>query len=121
MSNKTLRRTSHCCRMYVHYVLRVTFGHRFHVVVYVSTTSLLLHFVTLNAVHQHLSYPTPQESGVVTMADLALQYNLGAELLGAAIGRRVGGAIRGKLEGGLIYTPAYIRRQELTTCCMSCC
>ncbi|GAX74437.1 hypothetical protein CEUSTIGMA_g1886.t1 [Chlamydomonas eustigma] len=50
-----------------------------------------------------------QEAGVVTMADLALQYNLGAELLAAAVGRRVGSAIRGKLEGGLIYTPAYIR------------
>ncbi len=50
------------------------------------------------------------ETGVVAVADLALQYGLGTELLASAVGSRVGQVIRGKLEGGLIYTPAYIRR-----------
>lgn len=51
-----------------------------------------------------------QESGMVHMGDLALQYNLGTELLATAVTRRVGTVIRGRVDGGLLYTPAYIRR-----------
>ncbi len=47
---------------------------------------------------------------MVGMADLALQYGLGTELLASAVTRRVGSHIHGRLEGGLLYTPAYIRR-----------
>ena len=47
---------------------------------------------------------------MVSMSDLALQYALGTELLASAVSRRVGTVIRGRLEGGLLYTPAYIRR-----------
>ena len=47
---------------------------------------------------------------MVSMSDLALQYALGTELLATAVSRRVGTVIRGRLEGGLLYTPAYIRR-----------
>ena len=52
----------------------------------------------------------PQEAGMVSMSDLALQYALGTELLATAVSRRVGTVIRGRLEGGLLYTPAFIRR-----------
>jgi len=51
-----------------------------------------------------------QEAGVVAMGELARQYALGAELLQAAVGPRMGGAIRGRLEGGLLYTAAYLAR-----------
>ena len=54
--------------------------------------------------------PPAQEAGMVSMSDLALQYALGTELLASAVSRRVGTVIRGRLEGGLLYTPAYIRR-----------
>ena len=59
------------------------------------------------------STPAPtlsQESGMVHMGDLALQYNLGSELLSAAITSRMGSIIRGRIDGGLLYTPTYIRR-----------
>ena len=72
---------------------------------------------------------------MVNLADLALQYALGSELLSAAITRRVGTVIHGRLDGGLLYTPAYIRRCErcgadrvwgvkgtrCPPCCISCC
>jgi len=38
--------------------------------------------------------PARQEAGVVAMGELARQYALGAELLQAAVGPRMGGAIR---------------------------
>ncbi|KAK9845381.1 hypothetical protein WJX81_005067 [Elliptochloris bilobata] len=51
-----------------------------------------------------------QEAGVVAMGELARRYALGAELMQAAVGPRVGHAIRGRLEGGLLYTAAYLSR-----------
>ena len=47
---------------------------------------------------------------MVSLVDLAMQYGLGAELLSAAVTKRVGSVIRGRMEGGLLYTPAYLRR-----------
>lgn len=47
---------------------------------------------------------------MVAMGELARRYALGAELLQSAVGPRIGGAIRGRLEGGLLYTAAYLAR-----------
>ena len=47
---------------------------------------------------------------MVAMGELARRYALAAELLQAAVGPRVGSAIRGRLEGGLLYTAAYLSR-----------
>ena len=44
------------------------------------------------------------------MGELARLYALGAELLQAAVAPRVGPVIRGRLEGGLLFTAAYISR-----------
>ncbi|KAI8468856.1 MAG: hypothetical protein J3K34DRAFT_294179 [Monoraphidium minutum] len=52
-----------------------------------------------------------QESGVLGIADLAVSYGLGSELLLSALRPRAGaaGPLRGRLEGQLLYTPAYVR------------
>ncbi len=44
------------------------------------------------------------------MGELARRYALGAELLQASVTPRVGPVIRGRLEGGLLFTAAYISR-----------
>lgn len=53
--------------------------------------------------------PTLQESGVLSLADLAVAYSLNTELLRSTISSRMGSIIKGQLEGGLLYTPAYVR------------
>jgi len=50
-----------------------------------------------------------QESGVLSLADLAITYSLNTELLRSTISSRMGSTIKGQLEGGLLYTPAYVR------------
>jgi hypothetical protein len=50
-----------------------------------------------------------QESGVLNLADLAITYSLNTELLRSTISSRMGSIIQGQLEGGLLYTPAYVR------------
>lgn len=52
----------------------------------------------------------PQESGKVAMGDLARRFNLSSDLLLPVVTTRLGSAIRGRLEGGLLFTPAYIAR-----------
>ena len=51
-----------------------------------------------------------QEAGVASLGDLARRFALSAELVSSVVGSRVGTAIRGRLEGGLIYTPAHLAR-----------
>eukprot|EP00887_Chlorella_sp_A99_P000841 scaffold5.g841.t1 len=51
-----------------------------------------------------------QEAGVVSLGDLARRFALSTELVMSALGVRVGGVISGRLEGGLIYTPAHLAR-----------
>jgi hypothetical protein len=46
---------------------------------------------------------------VLSLSDLAVTYALSAELLQNTIKARVGSAIRGRLEGVLLFTPAYVR------------
>ena len=53
--------------------------------------------------------PCTQDSGVVSLADLAISYTLNTELLIKVLSSRIGSSIQGKLDGGLLYTPAYVR------------
>lgn len=46
---------------------------------------------------------------MLVLADLAVSYALSSELLLSTIKARAGTTIRGRLEGGLLYTPAYVR------------
>ena len=51
-----------------------------------------------------------QAGGVVPLGDLAAQFGLGAELLLSVVTPRMNKTIHGRLEGGLLYTSAYIAR-----------
>ena len=51
-----------------------------------------------------------QDTGVVLMGDMARRFKLGSELMQATITARLGGAINGRLESGILYTPMYIER-----------
>mgnify|MGYP001807052797 CR=1 FL=1 len=46
---------------------------------------------------------------MLNLADLAITYSLNTELLRSTISSRMGSMIQGQLEGGLLYTPAYVR------------
>ncbi|GBF94592.1 hypothetical protein Rsub_06707 [Raphidocelis subcapitata] len=50
-----------------------------------------------------------EESGVLVLSDLAASYALSSELLLSTMKSRAGASIRGRLEGGLLYTPAHVR------------
>ena len=51
-----------------------------------------------------------QECGVVHMASLAQRFSLAGDLLQSVIEPRVGHSIKGRLQAGLLFTPAYISR-----------
>lgn len=51
-----------------------------------------------------------QEAGQISLAELAARLNVGAELLTGALEPRLGRLIHGKLEGGQLYTQAYVAR-----------
>lgn len=51
-----------------------------------------------------------QESGVVHMASLAQRFSLAGDLLQSVIEPRIGESIKGRLQAGLLFTPAYISR-----------
>ncbi|KAK9127175.1 hypothetical protein Syun_015972 [Stephania yunnanensis] len=51
-----------------------------------------------------------QESSQIALAELAAQLNVGSELLTAALEPRLGRIVKGRLEGGQLYTPAYVAR-----------
>lgn len=70
-------------------------------------TALLLRVHTLSS-SVVLLFPL-QESGVISMADLAITYSLNTELLRNIISTRMGSIILGQLDGSLLYTPAYVR------------
>lgn len=46
----------------------------------------------------------------MAMGDLARRFNLASDLLLPVVTARLGSLIRGRLEGGLLFTPAYIAR-----------
>ena len=47
--------------------------------------------------------------------EVARRYGLAADLLASQLEARVGSLIHGKLEGGVIYTPAYLARIRAST------
>ena len=51
-----------------------------------------------------------QAAGKVAMGDRARRFRLGSDLLLPVVTARLGTLIRGRLEGGLLFTPAYIAR-----------
>lgn len=51
-----------------------------------------------------------QEAGVVSISNLARQFALAGDLVQSIITARIGTLVQGRLESGLIFTPAYIAR-----------
>ncbi|KAI4382356.1 hypothetical protein MLD38_008330 [Melastoma candidum] len=51
-----------------------------------------------------------QECSQIPLSELAAQLHVGSELLTAALEPRLGSVVKGRLEGGQLYTPAYISR-----------
>ncbi|EFJ17682.1 hypothetical protein SELMODRAFT_113645 [Selaginella moellendorffii] len=57
---------------------------------------------------------TLQEASQVSLGELARRYGVGAELLTGMLSSRIGTIIHAKLEGGQLYTPAYVARVKAT-------
>ncbi|KAH9624383.1 hypothetical protein KSS87_011894 [Heliosperma pusillum] len=51
-----------------------------------------------------------QECSQIAVADLAAQLQVGSELVSSTLDSRLGTLIKGRLEGGQLYTPAYVAR-----------
>ncbi|KAM0044788.1 putative E3 UFM1-protein ligase 1 [Helianthus debilis subsp. tardiflorus] len=51
-----------------------------------------------------------QECSQIALAEIAVQYQVGSELLVTVLEPRLGSMIKGRLEGGQLYTPAYVAR-----------
>lgn len=51
-----------------------------------------------------------QESSQIALAEIAAQLQIGSELVVSILEPRVGTLIKGRLEGGQLYTPAYVAR-----------
>ncbi|KAI7751445.1 hypothetical protein M8C21_001181 [Ambrosia artemisiifolia] len=51
-----------------------------------------------------------QECSQIALAEIAAQYQVGSELLVTVLEPRLGSLIKGRLEGGQLYTPAYVAR-----------
>lgn len=51
-----------------------------------------------------------QECSQIAVAELAAQLQVGSELLSSMLEPRLGTLIKGRLEGGQLYTPAYVTR-----------
>ena len=47
---------------------------------------------------------------MVSVADLARQFALAGDLVLSMVGPRMGSSIQGRLEAGLLFTPAYVAR-----------
>ncbi|GFR49317.1 hypothetical protein Agub_g11343, partial [Astrephomene gubernaculifera] len=50
-----------------------------------------------------------QEAGQLNIGELAAQYGLATEMVLSVVSSRLGSTINGRLEGGLLYTPSYLR------------
>ena len=55
-----------------------------------------------------------QQKGQVTTGELAKAYDLSPQLITSTLEARVGSAIDGALQSGLVYTPAYVARVRAT-------
>ncbi|KAL3530680.1 hypothetical protein ACH5RR_010002 [Cinchona calisaya] len=51
-----------------------------------------------------------QESSQIVLAEIAAQLQVGSELLVSVLEPRLGTLVKGRLEGGQLYTPAYVAR-----------
>lgn len=51
-----------------------------------------------------------QECSQIALAELAAQLHVGSELLTSVLEPRLGSTVKGRLEGGQLYTPAYVAR-----------
>ncbi|PPD88494.1 hypothetical protein GOBAR_AA38740 [Gossypium barbadense] len=51
-----------------------------------------------------------QECSQIALAELAAQLHVGSELVASVLEPRLGTLVKGRLEGGQLYTPAYIAR-----------
>ncbi|XVF05585.1 hypothetical protein REPUB_Repub05bG0185300 [Reevesia pubescens] len=51
-----------------------------------------------------------QECSQIALAELAAQLHVGSELVASVLEPRLGTMIKGRLEGGQLYTPAYVAR-----------
>ncbi|CAH9075065.1 unnamed protein product [Cuscuta europaea] len=51
-----------------------------------------------------------QECSQITIAEIAAQLQVGSELVVSIIEPRLGTSVKGRLEGGQLYTPAYVSR-----------
>ncbi|KAK4785455.1 hypothetical protein SAY86_002144 [Trapa natans] len=51
-----------------------------------------------------------QECSQIALAELATQLHVGVELLTSVLEARLGTVVKGRLEGGQLYTPAYVAR-----------
>nr|XP_043635591.1 E3 UFM1-protein ligase 1 homolog [Erigeron canadensis] len=51
-----------------------------------------------------------QECSQIALAEIAAQYQVGSELLVTVLEPRLGSKVKGRLEGGQLYTPAYVAR-----------
>ncbi|CAL1410548.1 unnamed protein product [Linum trigynum] len=51
-----------------------------------------------------------QECSQIALAELAAQLNVGSEFVASMVEARLGTLVKGRLEGGQLYTPAYVAR-----------
>ncbi|CAI0451914.1 unnamed protein product [Linum tenue] len=51
-----------------------------------------------------------QECSQIALAELAAQLNVGSEFVASMVESRLGTLVKGRLEGGQLYTPAYVAR-----------
>ncbi|EPS73082.1 hypothetical protein M569_01673, partial [Genlisea aurea] len=51
-----------------------------------------------------------QECSQISLAEIASQLQVGSELIASVIEPRLGNLVKGRLEGGQLYTPAYVAR-----------
>ncbi|OAY51745.1 E3 UFM1-protein ligase 1 homolog isoform X2 [Manihot esculenta] len=51
-----------------------------------------------------------QECSQIALAELATQLNVGSEFVASMLEARLGTLVKGRLEGGQLYTPAYVAR-----------
>ena len=55
------------------------------------------------------------------MGDLARRFNLSSDLLLPVVTARLGSRIRGRLQGGLLFTPAFIARVKASAVAAASC
>ena len=57
---------------------------------------------------------------MVSIGSLARQFALAGDLLLSVLEPRMGAAVRGRMEAGLLFTPAYIARLKAQACAAAC-